>query len=245
MKSRATAFTVLLSTIVLTASGCFKQISPMQDHKLNQLNREVDEWIKQTEAQSSEVPPVVATTGAQQGQTVAGLSIQSPLSFVRANQRFDVGLRELPAEIRSKILSYESWDAVNDEGTWKIVVNRITYHKGTELDLDAAAEGSVEDIAIGLENACKPQYVIHSRLVANLPGRYLSLSCNLPQEGPVYVEGMTFADRETLWQVQVAFEDKAKLAAAKNILASIKMAQLRPDHKPNQKVEGQIGKEFI
>jgi len=204
MKCRPVLFTVLLGTVLFTAAGCFKQAS---DSGL----------VARAEAQTPNTQKIGQT------QTVAGLSLESPFSFVRANERLDNGLRELSEDIRSNIVSYESWDATAQDGTQKIVVNRITYAKGTELSLDAATEGSVEDIMTGLENACKPKYQINSQLVANLPGRYMSFSCNLPQEGPVYVESITFADNETLWYVQVAFQDKAKLAEAKDILNSVRM----------------------
>jgi hypothetical protein len=203
MKRNPAVFSVLLGVVLFTSMGCFKQAT-------------APGFVEKAEAQTT-------VTKVSQTQTVAGLSLDSPFTFVRANERLDTGLRDLSEDIRSNIVSYESWDATAADGTQKIVVNRITYRKGRELNLDAATEGSVEDIMLGLENACKPQYKINSQMVANLPGRYLSLSCNLPQEGPVYVESITFADKETLWFVQVAFDSKAKLAAAKSILNSVRI----------------------
>lgn len=204
MKRNPAVFTVLLGTVLVISTGCFKQASPPS-------------LVEKAEAQTAIAPKV------GQPQTVAGLTIASPFSFVRANERLDVGLRELSETVRSNIVSYESWDATAKDETQKIVVNRITYAKGMELNLDAAAEGSVEDIMTGLEHACKPQYVIKSQLVANLPGRHVSFRCNLPDDGPVYVESLTFADHETMWHVQVAFQDKAKLTEAKAILGSVQM----------------------
>lgn len=207
MQRNSVVLPVLLGSVLLISTGCFKQTATPQ-------------WVEPAEAKT-----VVATTSGHQ-HTVAGLSLESPFPFVRANKRLDVGLRDLAADIRANIVSYESWDATAADGTQKIVVNRITYRKGTQLNLDAATEGSVEDIMTGLENACKPKYVIHSQLVANLPGRYMSFSCTLPQEGPVYVESLTFADKETLWQVQVAFDNPAKRSEVQDLLDSVRMHQV-------------------
>ncbi len=206
MKRSHALLTFLLGTVLITSTGCIG--SPTNEG-----------WMEKAAAQTAFAPR------GWKSQQVARLSLQTPTAFVQANQRLDVGLRELPEDIRAKIVSYESWDADADAGAWKVVVNRITYTKGLELNLDEATKGTVEDITSGLENACKPHYQITSQLVVGLPGRYLSLSCDLPNEGPVYVEAVIFSDNETLWQVQVAFADKAKLAEAKEVLQSVKLNQ--------------------
>lgn len=204
LKQRAVLFSLVLGSVLVTATGCINQQAEA-------------ELVSETEIQTAPL------TNGWTPQVAAGLSINSPVKLNRSNQRMDQSLGELTADIRSKIRSYESWDAERDEGTWMLVVNRISYDQETELDLDEALKGTVEDITEGLENACKPEYTSTSQMVAGQPGRRLSLSCNLPDEGPVYVEGVLFSQGTTFWQVQVAFQDRAKRAEAEQILQSVKL----------------------
>lgn len=166
----------------------------------------------------------VVLAGETTPQAIAGLSLSSPLPLKRANQRLDEGLGTLEADVRTRINSYESWEAERDNGAWMLVVNRITFAPDTPLDLDEAVKGTVEDITDGLEQACQPQYSTTSGMVAGLPGRRLSLRCDLPKEGPVYVEGIIFSQASTLWQVQVAFQNPVQKAEAQRILQSVKVA---------------------
>ncbi len=164
----------------------------------------------------------LVSDGAQ--QAIAGLAITSPLPLKRANQRLDDGLGALEAEVRSQISSYESWEAERDNGAWILVVNRITFVPGAQLDLDEAVNGTVEDITDGLEQACQPQFSATPGMVAGLPGRRLSLRCDVPTGGPVYVEGVLFSQKTTLWQVQVAFQNPGQKAEAQKILQSVRVA---------------------
>ncbi|MDX2230481.1 MAG: hypothetical protein NW220_12645 [Leptolyngbyaceae cyanobacterium bins.349] len=206
MKRYSIALTVLLGAVLITSTGCFKQTT---NHGL----------VERAEAKTA--------SGEKAGktQTVAGLSLATSLPF-RENERMDAEMGKVPDDARSKIVSYESWNAESENSDWTVIVHRITYSPDIELDLSGAAKGAVEDVAEGLENACKPEYTINSQMIANMPGRYLSLMCNLPQEGPLYMEAVTFAKDATLWQVRVLFQDKAKLTEAKAILNSVKTNQI-------------------
>jgi len=129
--------------------------------------------------------------------TLSGLTLKSPMTLAEKQQRSSI-----PAIIEIKGLEGKRSDEL------EVAVSSIRYAKGTAVDLDAAATGSLKAMT-SLDGMSNVKQQSRDVTVSNLPGKRTSMSAKR-FGGEIFAESLILYHNDQMWMIIVGYSGKTK-----------------------------------